>query len=52
MLNLVLKDNYLSSGDNREKLAKEFKVEITPELESFDTLADAFSAKVKWSLIT
>ena len=33
MLNLVLKDNYLSSEDNREKLAKEFKVEITPELE-------------------
>ena len=33
MLNLVLKDNYLSSAEKREKLAKEFKVEITPELE-------------------
>ena len=33
MLNLVLKDNYLSSADKREKLAKEFHVEITPELE-------------------
>ena len=33
MLNLVLKDNYLSSADKRETLAKEFHVEITPELE-------------------
>ena len=33
MLNLVLKDNYLSSADKREKLAKKFNVEITPELE-------------------
>ncbi|MBR3671304.1 MAG: hypothetical protein IKN68_01545 [Spirochaetia bacterium] len=33
MLNLVLKDNYLSSADKREKLTKEFHVEITPELE-------------------
>jgi len=33
MLNMVLKDNYLSSAEKREKLEKEFKVEITPELE-------------------
>ncbi|WP_051650139.1 hypothetical protein [Selenomonas sp. AB3002] len=33
MLNMVLKDNYLSSAEKREKLENEFKVEITPELE-------------------
>ena len=32
MLNMMLKDNYLSSAEKREKLAKEFKIEITPEL--------------------
>ena len=32
MLNMVLKDNYLSGAEKREKLAKEFKIEITPEL--------------------
>ncbi len=33
MLNLVLKDNYLSAAEKREKLANEFNVEITPGLE-------------------
>lgn len=33
MLNLVLKDNYLSAAEKREKLSREFNVEITPELE-------------------
>ena len=33
MLNLVFKDNYLTAAEKREKLANEFHIEITPELE-------------------
>ena len=33
MLNLVFKDNDLTAAEKREKLANEFHIEITPELE-------------------
>ena len=33
MLNLVFNDNYLTATEKRERLANEFHIEITPELE-------------------
>ena len=40
-LHLVFKDNYLTAAEKREKLANEFHIEITPELEK--GVADMFN---------